>query len=156
MISMIASVGKNMELGKDNKLLWHISEDMKFFKKMTMGHVVVMGKNTYYSLPSKGLPGREMIVISSGQIDGNVKVIHSIDDIIDKYKNSNEEIFIIGGASIYRQFLEYADFVYLTEVNKECKDADVYFPIIDKNKWIKKILYKDIDNEYVISKYIRR
>ena len=96
MISMICSVGKNRELGKNNGLIWHIPRDMKFFKDTTMGHVVIMGKRTYESLPGI-LPGREMIVISSNNMDnGNVEIVNNIDEIIDKkFKNvisSKEQI----------------------------------------------------------------
>lgn len=157
MISMISAVGKNYEIGKDNKLIWRIPQDMKFFKNVTMGHVVVMGRKTFESLPGE-LPGRKMIVLSSKNIDGEVETVKDISLIIDRYLNSSEEIFIIGGESIYRQFIDYASNLYLTEIDDECQEADTFFPKIDKNKWDKEILdegsYNDVD--YQMCRYVRR
>lgn len=138
MISMISSVGKNRELGKNNNLIWHFKEDMKFFKETTMGHTVVMGYNTYKSLPGD-LPGRHIIVVSFKPVDG-VDTVNGIEPIVEKYKDSNEEIFICGGASIYKQFLPYADKLYLTEIDAEDSDADTFFPEFDKNEWNKTFL----------------
>ena len=84
MISMIASVGKKNELGKKNGLVWRISADMKYFKNTTMGHKVIMGYNTYKSLPGD-LPGREIIVLSFEKIEGNVETVYSVDDVLNKY-----------------------------------------------------------------------
>ena len=111
-ISMIACVGKNLELGKNNDLIWHLPNDLKYFKKVTSGHVVVMGKNTFKSLP-KILPNRKNIVLTfpddSEKFPDEVEVYHSIQEFLEAYKDFPEEIFIIGGASLYKQFLEYAD-----------------------------------------------
>ena len=146
MISMISSVGKNLELGKNNDLIWHFKEDMRFFKETTMGHKVVMGYNTYKSLPGD-LPGRDIIVVSSKRIKG-VKTVNGIEPIVDKYLNGDEEIFICGGASIYRQFLMYASKMYLTEIADSDKEADTFFPEFDKNEWNKSLIkegkFKDI------------
>ena len=135
MISMISSVGKNRELGKNNSLIWHFKEDMKFFKDTTMGHTVVMGLNTYKSLPGD-LPGRHIIVVSFDPVNG-VNTVNGIETIVEKYENSEEEIFICGGASIYRQFLPYASKLYLTEIDAICNDADTFFPEFDKDEWRK-------------------
>ena len=145
MISMIASVGKNMELGKNNNLIWHFKEDMKFFKETTMGHKVIMGRKTYESLPGN-LPGREMIVISTKTVDGDVTVLNDINSIVDKYKNSQEEIFIIGGASIYKEFLPYASKIYLTEICAEDLAADTFFPSFNKDDWNKEIISENVEN----------
>ena len=115
MISMIAAIGKNNELGKNNNLIWHFKEDMQFFKKMTMGHVVIMGRKTYESLPGP-LSGRKMVVVSTKDVDKNVLVVNLINKIVDDYKDSKEEVFIVGGESIYKQFLPYANKLYLTEI----------------------------------------
>ncbi len=131
MISMISSVGRNGELGKKNNLIWRFSRDMKFFKETTMGHTVVMGYNTYKSLPGD-LPGRHIIVVSFESVDG-VETVNGIDTIIKKYKDTDEEIFICGGASIYRQFMPYADKLYLTEIEAEDAEADTFFPEFDVN-----------------------
>lgn len=157
MISMIASVGKRGELGKNNELIWHIPEDMKFFKNTTMGHTVIMGKNTYLSLPGN-LPGRQMIVLSSSMDDKDVNVTSNIDEILDKYLEVEEEIFIIGGAFVYKQFIDYADKIYLTEIDDECLSADTFFPSFDKNKWDREIINTGIHNNlsYEMCKYIRK
>ena len=140
MISMISSVGRNRELGKNNSLIWHFKEDMKFFKETTMGHTVVMGYNTYKSLPGD-LPGRHIIVVSFEPVDG-VDTVNGIEPIIEKYKDSEEEIFICGGASIYKQLLPYADKLYLTEIDAEDREADTYFPEFYKNEWNKIFLFE--------------
>ena len=141
MISMIASVGKNRELGKKNGLVWRISKDMKFFKNTTMGHKVIMGYNTYKSLPGN-LPGREIIVLSYEKIDGNVETAYSIRELLDKYLNSKEEVFICGGASLYNQFIEYANKLYLTEIDDSDIEADAFFPEFNKDEWKRIILDK--------------
>ena len=157
MISMIAAIGKNNELGKDNNLIWHFKEDMKFFKETTMGHIVVMGRKTYESIPG-GLPGREIIVISTRPVDNNVEVLNDINIVVDKYKTNDVEIFICGGASIYKQFLPYADKLYLTEIDDICSDADTFFPEFDKRKWKRRVLSRDKHNEtnFEICSYERK
>ena len=144
-VSMIAAVGKNLELGKNNNLIWHFKEDMKFFKDTTMGHTVVMGRKTFESLP-KALPGRKNIVISSNaqyQAQG-ATVVTSVEEALQIA--DNEEVFVIGGGKIYAEFLPYADKLYLTEIDAECADADTYFPQFNKSEYIKEIInYYDID-----------
>ena len=144
-VSMIAAVGKNLELGKNNNLIWHFKEDMKFFKDTTMGHTVVMGRKTFESLP-KALPGRKNIVISSNaeyQAQG-ATVVTSVEEALQIA--DNEEVFVIGGGKIYAEFLPYADKLYLTEIDAECEDADTYFPQFNKSDYIKEIInYYDID-----------
>lgn len=156
MISMIAAVGKNYELGKDNQLIWHIPEDMKFFKDTTLGHIVVMGWNTYKSLPGP-LKDRHMVVISKRHEDNSIKIVNDPQEIVNKYYDVEDEIFIIGGASLYKYFLEYAKNLYLTEIDDTCLEADSFFPIFNKNEWEDNILredtYKDI--KYKIHKYTK-
>lgn len=152
MISMISSVGKNRELGKNNGLIWHFKEDMKFFKETTMGHTVVMGYNTYKSLPGD-LPGRHIVVISYDPVDG-VDTVNGIEPIIAKYKNSGDEVFICGGASIYKQFLPYADKLYLTEIEAVDHDADTFFPEFDKNEWNKTLLQENNQNDINFTMYL--
>ncbi len=138
-ISMIAAVGKNLELGKNNDLIWHFKEDMKFFKETTMGHPVIMGRKTFESLP-KALPGRRNIVISSNpdyKTDG-AETVTSINEALEIAKK--EDVFIIGGGRIYKEFLPYADNLYLTEINAVCNDADTYFPRFNKSDYIKEIV----------------
>ena len=134
-ISIIAAAAENNVIGKDNSLIWHISEDLKRFKKLTSGHTVIMGQNTYESLPIRPLPKRKNIVLT---FDKNLKfenaiMVHSIEEALE-HCNYNEEIFICGGASIYKQFLLLADKIYLTRVHKTF-DGDTYFPEINLNEW---------------------
>ncbi len=158
MISIIACVGKNLELGKNNDLIWHLPNDLKYFKNVTKGKTVIMGRKTFESLPGV-LPKRRNIVLQLKEesiIDG-VEIFNSIPDILENVKNE-EETFIIGGASIYRQFLPYAKKLYLTEVEKSCKNPDVYFPKFDKRKYKKTIVGHGEDNniKYHFVVYERR
>ena len=134
-ISIIVAVAENNAIGKDNKLLWHLSEDLKRFKRLTSGNPVIMGKNTYFSLPVRPLPKRENIVITDvpGERIDNCIMAYSIEDAIEKM-DSDKENFIIGGASIYRQFMPYADKLYITWVHKSF-DADTFFPEVDEKEW---------------------
>ena len=138
-IEMIAAVGKNYELGKNNDLIWHFKEDMQFFKKTTTGSAVIMGRKTFESLP-KVLPNRRNIVISSNSeyTAEGAEVVSSIEKAIELIKN--DKAFIIGGASIYKAFLPYAKAIYLTEIEAECPDADAYFPQFNKDNYTREVL----------------
>ncbi len=135
MISIIVAIAENMAIGKNNDLLWHIPEDLKRFKRITSGHPVIMGKRTYESLPRRPLPNRRNIVITDikGEELEGCEMAWSIAEAIAKC-NPSEENFVIGGASIYKQFLPYADRLYLTRIHKSF-DADVFFPEIDHSQW---------------------
>lgn len=137
MISMIVATSKNNAIGKDNSLLWHISEDLKRFKEITSGHKMIMGRKTFESLPGI-LPNRHHIILTRDNnfnVDSDkVSIIHDIDEVIKSYKNSSEEVFIIGGGEIYNLFMPYADKLYLTKVKKDF-NADTFFPQIDMNNW---------------------
>lgn len=135
MISIIVAVSDDWGIGKNNKLLWRIPEDMKRFKSLTWGNVIIMGKKTWESLPSKPLPGRTNIVLTDlpeEVIEGSVTA-YSIEDALEKC-DRGKEIFIIGGGSIYRQFMNLADRLYITHVHKST-GADVYFPAFDLKYW---------------------
>ncbi|MBI5219175.1 MAG: dihydrofolate reductase [Bacteroidia bacterium] len=134
-ISIIVAIAENYAIGKDNRLLWHISEDLKRFKKLTTGHTVIMGKKTYESLPVRPLPNRTSIVITDipgEKIEGCV-MAYSIEDAVNKC-NPAEENFVIGGGSVYRQFLPIIDKLYLTKVH-HAFDADTFFPEIHFDEW---------------------
>ena len=135
MISIIVAVSEDWGIGKDNELLWHISEDLKRFKKLTSGNTVIMGKKTWESLPRRPLPGRKNIVLTDDPNESieNSVTAYSIDDALDKC-GPDEEIFIIGGGSIYRQFMTIADRLFITHVHKKAP-ADIYFPEIDRSIW---------------------
>lgn len=143
--SIIAAIGKNNELGKDNNLIWRLPNDLKFFKETTLGHPVIMGSKTFYSLP-KLLPGRKNIIISSkDNFPAEAQVYHSVEEVLNNLKD-DEEYFIIGGASIYKSFLEYSDKLYLTEVEASCENADAYFPTFDKTLYDREELKENEDN----------
>jgi len=135
MISIIAAISDDGGIGKNNDLLWHIPEDLKRFKRLTYGKTVIMGKRTWESLPRRPLPGRKNIVITDrpGECFNCSVTAYSIDDAINKCEK-DEEVFIIGGGSIYRQFMPLAGRLYITHVHK-IAPADIFFPEIDPKIW---------------------
>ena len=140
LISIIASVGKNRELGKDNDLIWKIPEDLKYFKKVTLGHPVIMGEKTFHSI-GRSLPGRTNIVLSRNAEFSCKDCIAagSIKDAIETARKiEGKEIFFIGGASVYGQAIDLADKIYLTIIDAE-GDADVFFPDYSKFKKTKQV-----------------
>jgi len=156
MISIIVAVSEDLGIGNNNELLWHIPEDMKRFRKLTYGKTVIMGKKTWESLPKRPLPGRKNIVLTDIPeecIDCSVTA-YSIDDALSKCEKG-EEIFVIGGGSIYRQFMDIADRLYITLVHKKAP-ADVYFPEIERKTWkvIEKEEFKPEDKEGIPYTYI--
>ncbi|MBN2745664.1 MAG: dihydrofolate reductase [Bacteroidales bacterium] len=129
-ISIIVAIAENYAIGRNNDLLWHISADLKRFKVLTSGRTVVMGKNTFYSLPVRPLPNRKNIVLTDlagEKIDGCV-MAYSIEEAIELMDKDSEN-FIMGGGSIYRQFLPLAQKLYLTRVHRSY-EADTFFPEI--------------------------
>lgn len=142
MLSLIAAINENYVIGKDNKLPWHISEDLKRFKKLTTGKALVMGRKTFESLPGT-LPNRKHIIITRNMNytydSDNVEIVHDIKDIL-KYKDSADEVFIIGGGKIYAEFLPYCEKLYLTKVHSS-QSGDTYFPRFDINNY--KIIEKE-------------
>ena len=156
MISIIVAVSDDWCIGKDNELLWHISEDLKRFKDLTSGKTVIMGKKTWESLPRRPLPGRKNIVLTDVPnecIDCSVTA-YSIEDALSKCEK-DEEIFIMGGGSIYRQFMPIADRLYITHVHKKAP-ADIYFPVIDPEVWdiAEKEEFKGTENQNIPYTYI--
>lgn len=142
--SIIAAVGKNLELGKKGGLCFDLPADLKFFKEKTMGRPIVMGDKTFRSLPGV-LPGRKHYIVTMEAKESFPEEVEVIDDLvafIEKYQDSEEEFFVIGGASIYGQMIEFCDKMYLTEIEAEDTGADVFFPKFDKNKYKRKVLAK--------------
>lgn len=133
MISIIVAVAQNGVIGDKNSLLWHISEDMRFFKRTTSGHPVIMGRKTYESL-GRPLPNRTNVVISRtmGEIEG-CTVVHSLEEAIALFP-AEEEVFVIGGAQIYALALDVADRFYLTRVGHDY-EGDTSFPKWDESEW---------------------
>ena len=148
-ITMIAAIGKNNELGKNNNLIWRFKEDMQFFKEQTMGKPMAMGYKTFYSLRNgKPLPGRKHIVLTSRDIEENeqIKIVRSIDELLNYIEEYKDEVMIIGGASVYKAMLEYANKLVLTEIDAEDKEADAYFPIFNKEEWDSEVLSENEEN----------
>ena len=156
MLSIIVAKAKNNTIGKDNKLLWHISDDLKRFEELTTGHVIIMGRKTFESL-GKVLPNRKHIVFSQNPDfkvnDENVEIVHSMLQL-QEYIEDDKENFVIGGAMIYNLLMPYVKKMYVTQINKEF-DGDTFFPRIDEEVWnvVEKVSERDensnLDYEYV-------
>lgn len=134
MIKIIAAVTSDMALGHQGDLLYHISDDLKRFKTLTMGSAIVMGRKTFESFPKGALPGRRNIVITRDtQYNApDIEVFNNIEDAINACQG---ECYVIGGGKIYEQFIGMADELLLTEIDQTCREADTFFPNIDANKW---------------------
>lgn len=140
-VSIIVAVAENGAIGKNNDLLWHLPNDLKFFKTVTLGHPVIMGRKSYLSIPEKyrPLPGRPNLVVSrdKGFKEEGIRVHQSIESAIESAKElDKQEIFIIGGGQIYKHAISHdlCDRVYFTSV-KASFEGDVFFPELDLNKW---------------------
>jgi dihydrofolate reductase len=139
MISLIAAIGINNELGKGNNLLWPLPTDQKYFREITTGHTIIMGRKTFESV-GRPLPNRRNIIITRNtnyKTDG-VEVAHSLPEALELAKTNlekNEEIFIIGGAEIYKEAMSMANKLYITKIEAQDEDADAFFPKIDENEW---------------------
>lgn len=136
-IALIAAVAENGAIGRNQQLLWHLPNDLKFFKNLTSGHTVVMGRRTFESLPNGALPNRRNIVLTHNPHVSwpNVTVIHQLDEI--EQEKADDEIFIIGGASLYNETIGLADTLYITHIHHSFDDADTFFPPIDETVWLK-------------------
>lgn len=143
MLSIIVAKSKNNVIGKDNKLIWNIPDDLKRFKRLTTNHTIIMGRKTFESI-GRVLPNRKHIILTTDKnyiIDNpNVQIIHSIDEL-KKYIDDEEEHFVIGGATIYKQLLSECKRLYITEIEQEF-DGDTFFPEIKQDEW--KITNKEI------------
>lgn len=140
MITLIAAASENNALGKDNQLVWHLPNDFKRFKEITSGHYIIMGRKTFESFP-KPLPNRTHIIITrqkNYKVE-NCIVVNSIKEAIDA-SPKNEDIFIIGGAEIYNQSIDFADKIELTRVHANF-EADAYFPEINTTNW--KLIFEE-------------
>ena len=156
-ISIIVAMSKNRVIGVKNSLPWHISEDLKRFKRLTTGYPIIMGRKTFESI-GKPLPERRNIVISRNQNlkVQDIEVVKSIEDAL-KICSSENLIYIIGGEQIYNLAMPYANNIHLTEVNKEV-EGDAFFPEFDKKEWkeIARENSKDFnDTSYSFVEYIR-
>lgn len=145
-IVLIAAIGENFELGKKQNLIWHLPQDLQFFKEKTWDQVIVMGRNTFHSLP-RLLPHRKHVVLTSSYIDfgSEVDVCHSVQEVIERYQ-SYDQIFIIGGGQVYQAFIDFADEMYLTHIHESDEDADIYFPSFKKEEWDTCLIASRSDN----------
>ena len=138
MIILVAAVSQNNVIGKKNGIPWYLPEDLKHFKQITTGHIVLMGRKTYESIIDRlghPLPNRKSVVVTRSADLGvapGVDVLHSIDEVFKKY--TDQDIYVIGGATIYEQTIIKADKLLITQVHKEY-EGDVFFPLIDKTIW---------------------
>ena len=161
MISLIAAIGKNNELGRGNTLLWHMPADMKHFRDTTALHAVVMGRKTFESI-GKALPNRRNVVITRdvNYKKEGVEIVHSLAGALDLFPDKKEEIFIIGGAEIYKQTMPIADKLYITHIDAEDSEADSFFPEIIPIVW-NEVSHKEVGKDeknpydYVFSVYER-
>jgi len=160
-ISIIVAIDKNNAIGHKNKLLCYLPEDLKRFKRITSNHKVIMGRNTFLSLPNGALPNRTNIVISNNYDDNfiNCTMARSIEEVLQNC--GDEEVFIIGGEMVYSQFLPLADKLYLTIIEHNFEDADAFFPEINYEEWdLVDILKNNSDEKheysYTFADYIKK
>lgn len=137
-ISIIAAIDEKNAIGKENQLLCHLPNDLKYFKSITQGHTVIMGRNTYESLPNGALPNRRNIVLSRNKnlLFERCETAHTLEDAIALCADESE-IFIIGGAAVYAKAIDIADKLYITNIRHTFEDTDAFFPQIDESKWIR-------------------
>jgi dihydrofolate reductase len=135
MISFIVAMDENRTIGRENQLPWHLPEDLKFFKKVTMGHPIAMGRKTHESI-GRVLPGRENIVITrqEGYQSEGCTMFYSVEEFVNYCRDVDDEIFVIGGAEIFREAFPYVDCLYLTLIH-ETFEGDTYFPPFDLSQW---------------------
>ena len=155
-ITLIAAIGKNRELGYRNDLIWRIPEDLVFFRENTIGKYIVMGMNTFNSLP-RVLSNRKYVVLTHRELDldSSILVFHNVLELLKFIDGVDEEVMIIGGAQMYSLMVGYADKMLLTEIN-DSKEADVYFPEFYDSDWDRELLsnhkYEDLEYSHVMYK----
>lgn len=162
MLSTIVAIANNNVIGKDNKLIWHLPEDLKRFKQITTGKNIIMGRKTFESL-GRVLPNRKHIILCNDmEMDIDNENVEILDDIskLDKYINSYEENFVIGGATIYKLLMPYVNKLYITKINQDF-EGDVYFPEIKETEWKEISKEKGLRNDenpydYEYITYIRK
>ncbi len=166
MLSIIVAVAQNGAIGRNNELLWHISEDLKYFKSTTTGHPVIMGRKTYESI-GRPLPGRRNIVLTRGALEippiknpqtTSMEIVSSLEEVY-ALAQGDEEFFVMGGGMLYNATVEKADYLYITKIYAQVDDADTFFPAVDSNIWEidreGEILHdeeNDIDFQFVVYK----
>ncbi len=169
MLSIIVAVAQNGAIGRNNELLWHISEDLKYFKGTTMGHPVIMGRKTYESV-GRPLPGRRNIVLTRGELEipqiknpqtTSIEVVDSLEKVL-QIAEGDQEFFIMGGGMLYNATFRMADKLYITRIFASAEEADTFFPEISPLEWeIEKeqeVMHdeeNDIDFQFLVYKRIK-
>ncbi|MBG9789519.1 MULTISPECIES: dihydrofolate reductase [Brevibacillus] len=146
MLSSIFAMGQNRVIGRDNQLPWRLPEDLKYFRRITTGHAIIMGRKTYESI-GKPLPNRRNIVLTTQanyEADG-CEIAHSIEEVLAMI-DSKEEAFIIGGAKIYELLFPYTSKMYITQIQQEFK-GDAFFPTFDESEWKQVEVTPGVQNE---------
>lgn len=135
MVTLVVAIGKNGEMGKDNKMPWHMPKDLKHFKEITSGYPVIMGRKTYESI-GKALPNRTNIVVSRREnwFEEGILIVGSLKEALKFAQKINESVMVIGGADIFKQTMDIADTLEVTLVDSEF-DADTFFPTINTKEW---------------------
>lgn len=136
MISFILAMDENRVIGKDNQLPWHLPEDLKFFKRVTIGHPIVMGRKTFESI-GRALPGRENIIITRNcaYTRDDCTVFYEMEAFLSYcHQNAEEEYFVIGGAEIFKALLPNVERLYITEIHHQF-EGDTFFPVLDMSQW---------------------
>lgn len=135
-LGLIVAIGQNREIGYQNDLIWRIREDLDYFRRVTMGSYIIMGRNTYESMP-KNLFGRRYIVLSRDRnlvLDSSKVLSRSVEETLGFVSSRSEEkFFVVGGSAIYKEFLPYINFMHITEIEQSFSLADAYFPYYDEN-----------------------
>ncbi|MBQ8192508.1 MAG: dihydrofolate reductase [Bacilli bacterium] len=159
-LSLVAAIGANYELGIDNHLIWHIKEDMVFYRDLTINKKnIIMGRKTLESLPPKALNKRNPFVLSTRNLEQvyEVNCFNNISSLLEYISSSEEDFIVIGGSIIYKEFMPYVDTMYLTEI-LEYENADTFFPYFDVRDWDVEMI-GDYSNEkvpYIRNKYVRK
>ena len=156
-IHLIWAQDQNGGIGKDGQLPWHIPEDLKNFKKLTLNSTIVMGRKTWDSLPIKPLPNRRNIVLSSKHVT-NTEYYTSAQECIEKLDFSNDDLFVIGGSTVYQCFIHRADELHITIINERTKGIDIFFPITMEKirEYFHKISEKKLGEHAIYSHWVKR
>ena len=157
-IHLIWAQEDNGGIGKNGKLPWHISEDLKNFKRLTLGSTILMGRNTWESLPVRPLPERRNIVLSSKEIP-NVECYTSVEECIEKLDDDGtDKFFVIGGSTVYQNFIHRADELHITQVNEMTQGIDAYFPVtmLKIKKEFKKINETELSKKAIYTQWVKK
>lgn len=137
--SIVAMTEKTRAIGRKNDMLYHLPEDLNYFKETTLNHTIVMGYNTYMSFPKRPLPNRKNIVLTRhDRVLEGAEILHGIEEALDyARKHRNEKIFVVGGDTVYRQFMPYVSKLYITMIREDSAvEAEAFFPEIDEDVWV--------------------